>query len=113
MKKHAFRLLALALLLAMVLPLFAACQQPKTDVRIGENGNWFIDGIDTGVPATGLVGGNGADGTDGTDGQNGSKVTIGKNGKMSVADKPAAKAPAKPGSRPAPKPVQRVNKRKK
>ena len=43
----------------------------------------------------------------------GQAITIGKNGKMTVADKPAAKTPAKSGSRPAPKPVQRVNRKKK
>lgn len=34
-------------------------------IEIGENGNWFIDGKDTGVPAAGQNGTNGTDGKDG------------------------------------------------
>lgn len=37
-------------------------------ITIGENGNWFIDGVDTGVKAQGE---NGKDGQDGKDGENG------------------------------------------
>ena len=36
---------------------------------IGENGNWFIDGKDTGVPARGRNGTDGKDGKDGVDGK--------------------------------------------
>ena len=34
-------------------------------IAIGENGNWFVDGVDTGVKATGNAGTNGADGANG------------------------------------------------
>ncbi len=43
----------------------------STVVEIGENGNWYIDGEDTGVAAAGK---------DGEDGQPGSVVEIGENG---------------------------------
>ncbi len=43
-------------------------------VTIGENGNWYIDGADTGIKATA------EDGEDGKDGKDGSTVTIGSNG---------------------------------
>ena len=49
--------------------------------EIGDNGNWFINGTDTGVKAVGINGidgQNGIDGKDGVDGQNG---TDGKDGK--------------------------------
>ena len=50
-------------------------------VTIGENGNWFIDGKDTGVAASGGKDGkDGKDGADGKDGKDGSVVTIGENG---------------------------------
>ena len=59
-----------------------------TVVTIGENGNWYLDGIDSGVPATtvgkdgedGIDGVNGVDGKDGIDGEDGTKITIGENG---------------------------------
>ena len=35
---------------------------------IGANGNWWIGGVDTGIPATGSDGADGSDGSDGTDG---------------------------------------------
>src|SRR5690554_4186404 len=41
---------------------------PGSVVTIGENGNWFIDGEDTGLSATGPAGEAGADGADGADG---------------------------------------------
>lgn len=44
---------------------------PKDGVtpNIGANGNWFIDGVDTGVPATGPAGQDGNNGKDGKDGK--------------------------------------------
>lgn len=42
--------------------------QDGSVVTIGENGNWFIDGVDTGLPARGDDGANGQDGQDGEDG---------------------------------------------
>ena len=35
---------------------------------IGENGNWYVNGVDTGKPSRGADGQNGADGADGADG---------------------------------------------
>ena len=42
--------------------------KPGSVVEIGENGNWFIDGVDTGKPSRGAAGQDGADGQDGQDG---------------------------------------------
>ena len=48
---------------------------PGSVVEIGENGNWFIDGVDTGMPSRGEDGQDGQDGEDGKDGQaNGNMV---------------------------------------
>ena len=47
---------------------------------IGDNGNWFIGGIDTGVPATGPEGPAGPAGTSGKDGKDGKDGTNGKDG---------------------------------
>ena len=50
---------------------------------IGENGNWWIGSVDTGVPAKGQDGSdgeNGSDGEDGTDGEDGQTPFIGENG---------------------------------
>ena len=44
---------------------------------IGENGNWWIGSVDTGVPAKGQ---DGSDGEDGTDGEDGQTPFIGENG---------------------------------
>ena len=51
-------------------------------ITIGENGNWFINGEDTGKPSQGENGENGTDGADGTDGVDGQTPTIeiGSNG---------------------------------
>lgn len=38
---------------------------------IGDNGNWWIDGVDTGIKATGSSGSDGSDGKDGQDGKDG------------------------------------------
>lgn len=63
--------------------------QDGSTPTIGENNNWFIDGIDTGIPAKGQDGQDGEDGKDGQDGQtgqagqagqDGSVITIGDNG---------------------------------
>lgn len=47
---------------------------------IGTNGNWIIDGNDTGIPAKGKDGQNGSNGTNGQDGKDGSTPIIGENG---------------------------------
>ena len=47
-------------------------------VKIGDNGNWFIDDVDTGVAASGK---------DGKDGKDGSEVTIGSNGNWFIDGK--------------------------
>lgn len=51
-------------------------------ITIGENGNWFINGEDTGKPSQGENGENGTDGANGTDGVDGQTPTIeiGSNG---------------------------------
>ena len=46
------------------------------EITIGENGNWYIDGVDTKVSATGPKGETGKDGTDGHT----PEITIGENG---------------------------------
>ena len=43
----------------------------------GENGNWWIGSVDTGIPAKGQ---DGSDGEDGTDGEDGQTPFIGENG---------------------------------
>lgn len=56
-------------------------------VKIGDNGNWWIDSVDTGLPARGPKGETGApgvDGTNGTDGKDGKDGTDGKDGNDGV-----------------------------
>lgn len=50
--------------------------------KIGDNGNWYINGEDTGIPARGKDGADGADGKDGKDGKDAvaPTVEIGSNG---------------------------------
>ena len=43
---------------------------------IGENGNWFVNGVDTGKTAQGPAGKDGTDGTNGTDGKGGCSSSI-------------------------------------
>ena len=50
-------------------------------VTIGDNGNWFIDGKDTGLAAAGKDGKDGKDGVDGKDGKDGKDGENGKDGK--------------------------------
>ena len=50
-------------------------------ITIGENGNWFIDGVDTGKPSKGEDGADGADGSIGTNGEDGTDGTNGTDGK--------------------------------
>lgn len=47
---------------------------------IGENGNWWIGDLDTGVPAAGKDGADGKDGQDGKDGEDGADGQDGKDG---------------------------------
>lgn len=83
MKKKFLFVIALMALMPLVL---TSCSNDKNYPYIGENGNWFVNNKDTGVPATGPAGQNGADGADGIDGVNGqdgadgSSPTIGENG---------------------------------
>ena len=51
------------------------------EIKIGENGNWFIDGVDTNVKAQGKKGDKGDSGEKGSDGVNGSDGKDGVNGK--------------------------------
>lgn len=53
-------------------PAGAAGQDGHSPVlTIGENGNWFVDGVDTGIAAQGPKGEQGAPGADGKDGKDG------------------------------------------
>lgn len=52
-------------------------EQKQNAPYIGENGNWYVNGQDTGVPAQGPKG---ADGKDGKDGKDGTDGTDGKDG---------------------------------
>ena len=74
MKKKFLFVIALMALMPLAL---TSCSNDKNYPYIGENGNWFVNNKDTGVPATGPAGQNG---TDGTDGANGNNPTIGENG---------------------------------
>ncbi|MBQ7368284.1 MAG: leucine-rich repeat protein [Clostridia bacterium] len=49
-------------------------------ISIGENGNWHIDGVDTGVKAQGETGQAGKDGVNGRDGVDGTDGVDGKDG---------------------------------
>lgn len=49
-------------------------------ITIGANGNWFIDGVDTGKPSRGEAGAPGADGQDGQDGVSGKYYIPGEDG---------------------------------
>lgn len=43
---------------------------------IGSNGNWYVDGIDQGIPATGDKGDKGDKGENGLDGKDGDSITV-------------------------------------
>ncbi len=57
---------------------FAGCG--NSSPTIGENGNWFIDGVDTGVSAKGETGPQGEKGETGAQGPQGEKGETGDNG---------------------------------
>ena len=81
MKKTIYAML-LALLLCLGALLLTACAG-STELWIGEDGNWYINGEDTGVKAAGTDGAPGTDGKDGINGQNGAPgtvISIGENG---------------------------------
>lgn len=77
MKKKFLFVIALMALMPLTI---TSCSNDKNYPYIGENGNWFVNNKDTGVPATGPAGQNGADGVNGQDGANGNSPTIGENG---------------------------------
>lgn len=54
--------------------------EAKADIKIGENGNWFIDGEDTNVPAQGVKGDKGEPGEQGLPGIQGVKGDKGDKG---------------------------------
>ena len=65
------KLIAKILLVAMIVSTLAcltSCGNGGSAITIGENGNWYIDGTDTGVSATGPKGDTGANGQDGQNG---------------------------------------------
>ena len=53
-------------------------------IVIGENGNWIVNGVDSGVKAAGIDGKDGVDGTNGADGKDGVDGTNGTDGKVGV-----------------------------
>ena len=64
----------------------------EPDISIGENGDWYIDGKDTGGSAhgpAGVAGKDGADGQNGTNGKDGESptLTIGNNGDIFINGK--------------------------
>lgn len=77
MKKKFLFVIALMALMPLAL---TSCSNDKNYPYIGENGNWFVNNKDTGVPATGPAGQNGADGTDGANGATGAAGENGTNG---------------------------------
>lgn len=80
MKKKFLFVIALMALMPLAL---TSCSNDKNYPYIGENGNWFVNNKDTGVPATGPAGQNGTNGVNGADGQdgsNGSTPVVGENG---------------------------------
>lgn len=92
MKKKFLFVIALMALMPLAL---TSCSNDKNYPYIGENGNWFVNNKDTGVPATGPAGQNGTDGKDGADGAdgingqdgaNGNSPTIGENGNWRLGD---------------------------
>lgn len=50
------------------------------EITIGSNGNWYINGEDSGIKAQGPAGESGKDGTDGTDGTDGQQGPQGEQG---------------------------------
>lgn len=56
-------------------------------ITIGENGNWFIDGVDSGVSTKGETGSQGESGAQGEQGKPGESGHIGENGNWWVGDK--------------------------
>ena len=59
------------------------------EIKIGENGNWFIDGVDTNVKAQGEKGDKGDSGEKGEQGEKGSDGINGSDGKDGVNGKSA------------------------
>ena len=57
------------------------------EIKIGENGNWFVDGVDTNVKAQGEKGDKGDAGENGSDGKDGVNGSDGKDGKDGVDGK--------------------------
>ena len=74
MKKKFLFVIALMALLPLTI---TSCSDGKNYPYIGENGNWFVNNEDTGIPATGPAG---QDGSNGQNGTNGTTPTIGENG---------------------------------
>ncbi len=76
MKKNLFLILA-ALALGTGL---TSCGEDGHTPYIGDNGNWWINSSDLGVPAQGQDGSNGRDGSDGQNGSDGKDGVDGKDG---------------------------------
>lgn len=59
-------------------------EQKQNAPYIGENGNWYVNGQDTGVPAQGPKGDDGKNGKDGTNGKDGESSSWKKLGGKSL-----------------------------
>lgn len=65
---------------------------------LGENGHWYVDGIDTGISAIGPVGPRGPEGPQGIQGQQGKKGETGAKGEKGENGKDGMKATVKAGT---------------
>ena len=86
--------LSMVIVIVMAMLLLSSCALPGPQGErgetgadgltpfIGENGNWWIGGVDTGVAAAGLNGKDGVDGMDGADGSNGADGKDGADGQV-------------------------------
>ena len=79
-KWKALALMLLTVLLCIIMCFSLAACGSSNAPYIGDNGNWYVNGEDTGVPATGPAGQDGVDGQDGQDGQNGADGQNGQDG---------------------------------
>ncbi len=84
--KLKIKLLVAALLASSLALLLSSCGEAELP-HVGENGNWFVGDVDTGVAAKGDVGDTGAKGDvgdAGTNGTNGAKGDAGDDGAMPI-----------------------------
>lgn len=82
MKKY-FRFSLVAAVIVLVFSVFCSCGD---EITIGENGNWYINGVDTGTAATGS---DGVDGEKGDKGDNGADGAVGDKGETGEKGDPS------------------------